>query len=269
MTLREFLTGELIDIIEWPDQTETTMAWRFSRPQNEIKNGAQLIVRPAQAAILIDQGRIADVYQPGRHELTTANMPVLSRLRGWKYGFASPFKADVLFVSTRQFVDQKWGTTNPVIVRDAQLGPVRLRAYGTYAMRLVDPRRFVEQLSGTTAGFATDQIVDQLRDLIVARVSGVLADGGISIYELSARYAEVSAQVQQRVAPQFDQYGLSITQLKGDGLAIHVAQPGEALLQAGDFGDLDKQCLRLPPGCRHATYRGQPGCRIWAARHNS
>jgi membrane protease subunit (stomatin/prohibitin family) len=220
MTLREFITGELIDIIEWPDQTDTTMAWRFSRPQNEIKNGAQLIVRPAQAAMLIDEGRIADVYQPGRHELSTANMPVLSKLQGWKYGFASPFKADVLFVSTRQFVDQKWGTTNPVILRDAQLGPVRLRAYGTYAMRLVDPRKFVEQLSGTTAGFQTDQIVDQLRDLIVAKVSGVLAEGGISIYELAARYAEVGALVQQRVAPQFDQYGLSITQFVIENVSL-------------------------------------------------
>ena len=220
MTLRDFISGELVDIIEWPDQSDTTMAWRFSRPQNEIKNGAQLIVRPAQTAMLIDQGRIADVYQPGRHELTTANMPVLSKLQGWKYGFASPFKADVLFLSTRQFVDQKWGTTNPIIVRDAELGPVRLRAYGTYAMRVVDARKFVEQLSGATAGFAIDQIADQLRDLIVAKVSGVLADGGISIYELSAKYAEVGARVQQRVSPQFDQYGLSITQFVIENVSL-------------------------------------------------
>jgi len=220
VTLRDFISGELVDIIEWPDQSDTTMAWRFSRPQNEIKNGAQLIVRPAQTAMLIDQGRIADVYQPGRHELTTANMPVLSKLQGWKYGFASPFKADVLFLSTRQFVDQKWGTTNPIIVRDAELGPVRLRAYGTYAMRVVDARKFVEQLSGATAGFAIDQIADQLRDLIVAKVSGVLADGGISIYELSAKYAEVGARVQQRVSPQFDQYGLSITQFVIENVSL-------------------------------------------------
>jgi len=145
---------------------------------------------------------------------------VLSRLQGWKYGFASPFKADVLFLTTRQFVDQKWGTTNPVIVRDTELGPVRLRAYGTYAMRVVDPRKFVEQLSGTTAGFATDQIADQLRDLIVAKVSGVLAEGGISIYELSAKYAEVGSRVQQHVAPQFDQYGLSITQLVIENVSL-------------------------------------------------
>jgi len=220
MTLRDFISGELVDIIEWPDQTDSTMAWRFSRPNNEIKNGAQLIVRPAQTAMLIDQGRIADVYQPGRHELSTANMPVLSRFEGWKYGFASPFKADVLFLSTRQFVDQKWGTTNPVIVRDAQLGPVRLRAYGTYAMRLVNPRKFVEQLSGTTGDFATDRIADQMRDLIVAKVSGVLAEGSISIYELSAKYAEVGAAVQQRVAPQFDQYGLSITQFVIENVSL-------------------------------------------------
>jgi hypothetical protein len=221
MTLREFITGELIDIIEWNnDGADAAMAWRFSRPNNEIKNGAQLIVRPAQVAILVDQGTIADVYQPGRHELSTQNMPVLSRLRGWKYGFASPFKADVVFLSTRQFVGLKWGTANPVILRDAELGPVRLRAYGTYALRVVNPEKFVEELSGTTAGFVIDQITDQLRDLIVARVSGVLADGGISVYELAAKYADVASRVQERVAPQFQQYGLSITQFVIENVSL-------------------------------------------------
>jgi len=220
MTLRDLITGELIDIIEWNDDGDSAMAWRFSRPNNEIKNGAQLIVRPAQVAMLVDQGSIADVYQPGRHELTTQNMPVLSRLRGWKYGFASPFKADVLFLSTRQFVGLKWGTANPVILRDAELGPVRLRAYGTYALRIVNAERFVEELSGMTSGFVVEQIADQLRDLIVARVSGVLADGGISIYELAGKYTEVASRVQERVAPQFQQYGLSITQFVIENVSL-------------------------------------------------
>jgi len=125
MTLREFLVGELIDIIEWNDDSDDTMAWRFSRPKAEIKNGAQLIVRPGQTAILVDQGKIADVFQSGRHELTTANMPLLSSFRGWKYGFESPFKADVLFLATKQFVGRKWGTSNPIILNDKGLGPVR------------------------------------------------------------------------------------------------------------------------------------------------
>lgn len=220
MTLREFISGELIDIIEWTDGSDDAMAWRFTRPDNEIKNGAQLIVRPAQVAILVDQGEIADVFQPGRYELTTANMPILSRLRGWKYGFESPFKADVVFLSTRQFVNRKWGTAHPVILRDEELGPVRLRAFGTYAVRIVDAQKFVEELSGTTSVFVIDQVAEQLRDMIVAKVSGVLAGDGISIYELAAKYAEVGSRVQERVAPQFLQYGLSITQLVIENVSL-------------------------------------------------
>jgi membrane protease subunit (stomatin/prohibitin family) len=220
MTLREFLSGELIDIIEWTDVSDAAMAWHFPRLENEIKNGAQLIVRPAQVAMLVDQGTIADVFQPGRYELLTANMPVLSSLRGWKYGFDSPFKADVIFCSTRQFVGQKWGTAHPVIIRDEALGPLRLRAFGTYALRIVDARTFVQELSGTTSAFVIDQIGEQLRDMIVANVSGVLADDGISIYELAAKYADIGARVQERVAPQFQQYGLRITQLVIENVSL-------------------------------------------------
>ena len=189
MTLREFLAGEFIDIIEWIDESGDTMAWRFSRPGNEIKNGAQLIVRPAQLAIFVDQGHLADVFRPGRHTLTTANLPLLSTLRGWKYGFDSPFKADVLFVNTKQFTGQKWGTSNPVIVSDASLGPVRLRAYGTYAVHVTDPAKFVRELVGTNSMFTVEQISEQLRDLVVAKVSSVLASGRISILDLAAKYA--------------------------------------------------------------------------------
>jgi membrane protease subunit (stomatin/prohibitin family) len=220
MTLRDFIAGELIDIIEWVDDTDDTMAWRFSRPGNEIKNGAQLIVRQSQVAVLVDQGHIADVFEPGRHVLSTSNLPILSSLQGWKYGFDSPFKADVVFLNTRQFIGQKWGTSNPVIVRDAELGPVRLRAFGTYAVRVMDARRFVEELVGTNATFHVDQTADQLRDLVVAKVSGVLADGSESVYELSSKYAELGSRVQQQVAPQFEQYGLQITQLVIENVSL-------------------------------------------------
>src|SRR5579871_3821491 len=220
MTLRDFLAGELIDVIEWVDDTDDTMAWRFSRPGNEIKNGAQLIVRQSQVAILVDQGRIADAFEPGRHVLSTSNLPVLSSLQGWKYGFESPFKADVVFLNTRQFIGQKWGTSNPVIVRDAELGPVRLRAFGTYAVRVTDARRFVEELVGTNATFRIDQTSEQLRDLVVAKVSGVLANGGESIYELSSKYTELGSRVQEQVAPQFHQYGLQVTQLVVENVSL-------------------------------------------------
>ena len=148
MTMREFFGGEFIDVIEWLDDSNDTMVWRFSRPRNEIKTGAQLIVRPGQVAVFVEQGEIADVFEPGRHTLTTENLPVLSTLRGWKYGFESPFKAEIVFASTRQFVGRKWGTANPVIVRDPEIGPARLRAFGTYSIRVSDPSQFVRESSG-------------------------------------------------------------------------------------------------------------------------
>ena len=220
MTLREFLVGELIDIIEWNDDSDDTMAWRFSRPKSEIKNGAQLIVRPGQMAILVDQGKIADVFQSGRHELTTANMPLLSSFRGWKYGFESPFKADVLFLATKQFVGRKWGTANPIILNDKSLGPVRLRAYGTYAVRVTDARRFVEEIVGATSLFTVDQISDQLRDIVVAKVSGALAESNITVYELSTKYEEVGAAAQREIADQVKQLGLDVTQLVIENVSL-------------------------------------------------
>lgn len=242
MTLRDFLVGELIDIIEWLDESGDTMAWRFSRPGNEIKNGAELIVRPAQLAIFIDQGRIADVFRPGRHTLTTANLPLLSSIRGWKYGFASPFKADVLFVNTKQFTNQKWGTSSPVILTDPGLGPVRLRAYGTYAVRVVDPTAFVRELVGTNSTFIVEQIADQLRDLVVAKVSAVLATGQISVFELAAKYAEVGARVLDQVAPQFQQYGLGVTQLVIENVSLppEVEATIDQKTRMNMLGDLDR-----------------------------
>ena len=220
MTLREFLVGELIDIIEWNDDSDDTMAWRFSRPKSEIKNGAQLIVRPGQMAILVDQGKIADVFQPGRHELTTANMPLLSSFRGWKYGFESPFKADVLFLATKQFVGRKWGTANPIILNDKDLGPVRLRAYGTYAVRVADGRRFVEEIVGATSLFTVDQIGDQVRDIVVAKVSGALAESNITVYDLSTKYDEIGASAQREIAGQVKQIGLEVAQLVIENVSL-------------------------------------------------
>ncbi len=242
MSLRELLAGELVDIIEWSDESDDAMAWRFARPQNEIKNGAQLIVRPGQMAMLVDQGTVADVFQPGRFELTTANVPLLSSLRGWKYGFSSPFKADVIFLSTKQFVGRKWGTANPVILRDPELGPIRLRAYGTYAVRVTDARRFVQELLGASAAFVVDQVAEQLRDMVVARVSSALADSAISVYELAAKYAEVGARVQEAVADQFRQYGLSITQLVIENVSLppEVEATLDQKSRLNVIGDLDR-----------------------------
>src|SRR5688572_19338421 len=150
MGLFDKLKGELVDIIEWVDDSNGhTLVWRFPRYQNEIKNGAQLIVRPGQVAVFVHMGKLADVFEPGTHTLATNNLPLLSTLQGWKHGFNSPFKAEVYFVSTRQVTDLKWGTPNPIMLRDADFGPIRLRAFGTYTLRATDPKALLKELVGT------------------------------------------------------------------------------------------------------------------------
>jgi membrane protease subunit (stomatin/prohibitin family) len=242
VSFREFVAGELIDIIEWIDDSDDTMLSRFSRPKNEIKNGAQLIVRPGQAALFVDQGDIADLFLPGRHELATSNLPLLSTLRGWAFGFESPFKADILFVNTRQFTNCKWGTANPVIVRDPALGPVRLRAFGTYAIRIADPGRFVHEVVGTNSLFLVDEITAQLRDLVVSRVSGALAQGNVSVFDLSTQYSELGHRVLELVAPQFQQYGLELTQLVVENVSLpaEVESAIDQRSKMGVLGDLDQ-----------------------------
>ncbi len=220
MTLRDLIHGELIDVIEWIEDSPDAMVWRFSRPQNEIKNGAQLIVRPGQIAVFVDQGTVADVFGPGRHELATSNLPVLSKLRGWKYGFESPFKADVVFVSTRQFPSHKWGTKTPVTLVDHELGPIRLRAYGTYIVRVSDGKTFVTQLVGANSIFVIDQIADQIRDMIVARFAEVLGEDSISILQLASKYSELGDRARTQLAPDLAQLGLELTRLVVESIAL-------------------------------------------------
>jgi membrane protease subunit (stomatin/prohibitin family) len=155
MGLFDKLRNELIDIIDWTDDTGDTLVWRFPRYENEIKYGAKLVVRESQTAAFINEGKLADVFQPGTHTLQTQNLPILSTLKGWKYGFQSPFKAEVYFVSMRTVTDRKWGTKNPIMMRDSEFGVVRLRAFGTYAIRVSDPAAFLRQVAGTEARFTS------------------------------------------------------------------------------------------------------------------
>lgn len=156
MGIFDFITNEFIEVIEWTDQSVDTMVYRFPVADNEIKMGAQLTVRESQAAIFVNEGQIADVFTPGRYELTTQNMPILTTLKSWKYGFNSPFKAEVYFVNTKQFIDQKWGTVNPVMLRDAEFGMLRLRAFGNYSYRITDPVKFMKEIFGTSGVFDTE-----------------------------------------------------------------------------------------------------------------
>ncbi|HVH11965.1 MAG TPA: SPFH domain-containing protein [Longimicrobium sp.] len=210
MGLWDFIKTELVDIVEWMDSTGDTMVYRFERHDNEIKNGAQLIVRPGQAAVFVDQGKIADVFQPGRYELRTQNLPILSTLRGWKYGFDSPFKAEVYFVSTKVFTDLKWGTKNPIMLRDPEFGPVRLRAFGTYAVKLAEPAKFIAQIVGTNGVFTTDGISDQVRNFIVSRFTEALGEGKIPALDLAANFSELGAAVKAVIGPEVAEYGLEV-----------------------------------------------------------
>jgi membrane protease subunit (stomatin/prohibitin family) len=216
------------------------MVWRFDRPLNEIKNGAQLIVRPGQVAVFVDQGTVADVFMPGRHELVTRNLPVLSRLRGWKYTFQSPFKADVVFVSSRQFPSHKWGTKTPVMVNARELGPVRLRAYGTFIVRVNNAKTFVTELVGANPGFAIEQIADQVRDMIVARFAEQLGEDSIPILELASQYSELGELVAARLAPDLMPLGLELTRLVVESIALpdEVAATLDQRTRIGLIGDV-------------------------------
>ncbi|HYJ78618.1 MAG TPA: SPFH domain-containing protein [Longimicrobiaceae bacterium] len=211
MGLWDFVKTELIDIVEWLDDSGDTLVYRFERHDNEIKNGAQLIVRPGQAAVFVDQGQIADVFAPGRHVLRTENLPLLSTIQGWKYGFESPFKAEVYFVSTRQFTDQKWGTKNPVMLRDPEFGPVRLKAFGSYIVRVAEPAKFIAQIAGTNGRFTTEGISEQLRSLVSSRFSDALGEGKIPALDLAANYDEMGEQVRGKIAPDLAELGLELT----------------------------------------------------------
>src|SRR5437660_12209116 len=163
MSLLDRIRGEFIDIIEWTEPAHSEiLAYRFPRANNEIKMGAKLTVREGQAAVFVNEGQIADVFRPGMYTLQTENMPILSTLKGWKYGFSSPFKAEVYFISMRQWTDQKWGTQNPIMLRDSEFGMVRIRAFGTYAFRVAEPAVFVRQLVATNPSFETYEISNQL-----------------------------------------------------------------------------------------------------------
>ena len=220
MRIWDKVRGEFIDIVQWTDTSNDTMVYRFERYNNQIKYGAQLTVREGQAAVFVNEGRIADVFQPGMYSLETKNLPVLSTLQGWKYGFNSPFLAEVYFCSTRQFTDLKWGTLNPIMLRDPEFGPTRLRAFGTYVVRVKDPGVLIRQIVGTDGHFKVEEIVNQLRDLIVSRFADLLGSSKIPVLDLAANYSELGDFLVQRIGPEFESYGIELTKLLVENISL-------------------------------------------------
>lgn len=241
MGLMDKLRAELVDIIEWIDDSRHTLVWRFPRYHNQIKYGAQLIVRPGQAAVLVHQGRVADVFGPGQHRLETRNLPILSTLAGWLYGFDSPFKAEVYFVATRQITDLKWGTPNPVIMRDSDFGPIRVRAFGTYTLRASEPKTLLTELVGTDSSFESEEITELLRAIVSQSFADVVAQSEIAILDLASNYRELSEQVRQAVLERVDdEYGLEIPQLFIVNISVpaEVEQALDTRSSMGVLGDL-------------------------------
>ncbi|MDB5335672.1 MAG: hypothetical protein JWN70_1291 [Planctomycetaceae bacterium] len=224
MGLFDKLRGEFVDIIEWIDDTRQTLVWRFPRYQNEIKNGAQLIVRPGQVAVFVHRGQLADVFEPGNYALTTDNLPLLSTIMGWKFGFNSPFRSEVYFVSTRQITDLKWGTPNPIMYRDADFGPIRLRAFGTYSLKAIDAKALLKELVGTDGVVEADEITELLRSLIATAFAEMLGKAKIAALDISSSYQQLSDALRLLVCERIDdEYGLSIPQMS----IVNVSLPEE------------------------------------------
>jgi excisionase family DNA binding protein len=212
MGLMDFIKGELIEIIEWTDDSRDTLSYRFPDDDKEIKRGAQLIVRESQVAQFVYLGQFGDLFAPGKHTLTTDNIPILTTLKGWKYGFETPFKADVYYLVTRLFAGNKWGTSNPVMMRDSDFGIVRLRAFGTYDFRIVEPQRFLKDVAGTDQHFRLDEFADVMRSRIVSVFSDALASSKVPALDVAARYTELGDALLPLINPVIrEKYGIEMS----------------------------------------------------------
>lgn len=210
MALMDFIRKQFIDIIQWTEDSDGTLAWRFPMADMEIQNGAQLVVRESQMALFVNEGKAADVFGPGTHKLTTQTLPVLTYLKNWDKLFESPFKSDVYFFSTRQQVDQKWGTPQPITIRDKDFGAVRLRAFGNYSFRVADPKLFHTEISGTRERYETLDLDGQLRGLVLQNISNAVASSGIAFLDLAANQLMFAQALTTQLAPEFAKIGLKL-----------------------------------------------------------
>ncbi len=242
MGIFDFLTGEFIDVIHWVDDTRDTMVWRFEREGHEIKYGAKLTVREGQAAVFVHEGQLADVFTPGLYMLETNNMPVLTTLNHWDHGFKSPFKSEIYFVNTTRFSNLKWGTKNPIMLRDPEFGPTRLRAFGSYTVKVADPARFLSEIVGTDGEFTMDEISYQIRNIIVQAFSRIIAGSGIPVLDMAANTADLGKLVAAEISKVVAEYGLTIPEFYIENISLPPAVE-EALdkrTSAGLAGDLGK-----------------------------
>jgi len=234
--IKEKLSNEFIDIIEWLDYTDDTICHRFERYQNEIKNGAKLIVREGQTAVFINQGQLADVFEPGTYTLETENLPILSTLKGWKHGFNSPFKAEVYFVNTHLFTDEKWGTKNPITLNDERFGLVEIRSFGTYAFRISDAGKFIVDIVGTDNNFTNFEINEHLKSLIATRFTDTVGEANLPIELYAANTSELSETCKEVMQPEFESVGISLEKFYIE----NVSMPEDLKKEIFEYSRLDK-----------------------------
>lgn len=236
MGLFNKLKNEFIDIIEWLDPSNDTIVHRFDRYNNEIKNGAKLTVRESQVAVFINEGELADIFPPGMYSLKTENMPILSTLKGWKYGFNSPFKAEIYFVNTKQFLDQKWGTKNAITLNDDRFGMFEIRAFGTFAYKVKDAGKFIKEVVGTDGTFTTEEINNQIRSNIVTRFTDVAGEGNLTAESFARNMNELSDLVHGVMKKEMEEYGLDITKF----LVENVSMPDDIKKEIFEYSRLEK-----------------------------
>ncbi len=240
MGIWDKLRGEFIDIIQWLDDDPSTIVYRFERYNNQIKYGAKLTVREGQIAVFVNEGRIADVFRPGMYTLETRNLPILSTLLGWKYGFNSPFVAEVYFVKTTRFTDQKWGTREPVTLRDADLGIVRVRAFGTYDFKVGDAGKFIKEVVGTEGRFTTEQIANQIRNIMVTRFSDAVAESRKPFLDMAANLNEFGDFIAKQIRPELEAYGIELMKFLVENVSVpeEVQKAIDQRAGMGAVGDL-------------------------------
>lgn len=242
MGILDMLRGQAIDVIEWKEDSSSVMVHRYDNNGKEIMMGAQLTVRESQVAVMVNEGRIADVFGPGRYELSTQNMPIMTALQSWKFGFNSPFKAEVYFINTHQFLDQKWGTSNPVMMRDAEFGMVRIRAFGIYSFRVSDPKTFLKEVFGTSAYMTVDGVSGQIKRTLVSSLSDAIAQSKIPALDLAANYDELSQYALQVVAPKIAPLGIKVENVVIENISLpeEVEKAMDRRTSMGVVGDLNR-----------------------------
>ena len=242
MGILNAIKGQLIDVIEWSDASSNTMVHKYDMNGKEIMMGAQLTVRESQVAIFVNEGQLADVFEPGRYELQTSNMPILTALKSWKYGFNSPFKSDVYFVNTKQFLNMKWGTSNPVMMRDSEFGMIRLRAFGIYSFKVSDASTFLKEVFGTSSLFTVDGVEGQIKRTLVSGLSDAIAESKIPALDLAANYDELGNYAMQAINPKLAPLGLTLCSFVIENISLpeEVEKSMDKRTSMGVLGNLDQ-----------------------------